>query len=188
MPGTGQCGHGCGLVKILAYVIVNSEQHMANYEFMAILLLLVLATIAMTMWGPAMEDPGQETKEEYAYTCTDCASAGSISMAHCQACSNCTWEIGADGVGRCVPNYYSIYPYSSWWGWPYYGWSYPYYSSYYYPTYGYGSYLGSGFRRRGFPARRFRRFSRIGGRRTGGRGMGGRRTGGRGSGGRGGRR
>lgn len=81
----------------------------------------------------------------YPYYQTTCECAGIPDEVLCTNCSNCTWEIGADGTGRCIPYYnygFNWWNPLSWWG----TYSYPYYSdySYVYPYYyGYGPGAGN---------------------------------------------
>ena len=88
------------------------------------------------------------TTISYPYYQTTCQCAGVPDETLCTTCSNCTWEIGADGTGRCIP-YYN-YGYNWWNPLSWYGtYSYPYYSDYSY-TYPYYYGYGTGWRNRGF--------------------------------------
>lgn len=107
-------------------------------------LLLIVGLIILLLFLYSMFNKdtveGFTTAISYPYYQTTCQCAGVPDETLCTTCSNCTWEIGADGTGRCIP-YYN-YGYNWWNPFSWYGsYSYPYYSdySYTYPYYyGYG--------------------------------------------------
>lgn len=103
--------------------------------------LILLFSYLYTFFTNENQVEGFSTYLSYPYYQTTCQCAGVPDQTLCTSCSNCTWEIGAEGTGRCIPYYnygYNWWNPFSWWG----TYSYPYYSdySYVYPYYyGYGT-------------------------------------------------
>ena len=137
-------------------------------HFVNILIILIIVAMIAIYFGRNQIDEAFQ----YYSGCEYCSDKNGVD---CMNCDNCTWEVGADGIGRCVSrsSYFWNYPTRDYsWGFPYINSSYAYpddyYYNYYYPIYRYGSLVGDGYYGRGHEGRS----SGSGGRGSGGRGSG----------------
>jgi hypothetical protein len=104
---------------------------MNNSNLLLIVGVVILILFLNSLLNSSNNIEGFTTNISYPYYQTTCQCAGVPDETLCTTCSNCTWEIGADGSGRCIP-YYN-YGYNWWNPLSWYGtYSYPYYSDYSY--------------------------------------------------------